>query len=117
MVSGCSSSSSSPSDGSSTPNTTTSTAPGNGSTTTVDFVKDVQPVIQEYCVGCHSGGNPAGGVDMSILKTNDDAKANKAMLSKMEIMVEGGKMPPRRGKPLPDDVKTKLIGQLKSLGS
>jgi mono/diheme cytochrome c family protein len=35
----------------------------------VDFVKLVQPVMDEYCVECHSGADPAGGYDFSSDKT------------------------------------------------
>jgi mono/diheme cytochrome c family protein len=31
----------------------------------VDFVKVVQPVLDEYCVECHSGADPDGGYDLS----------------------------------------------------
>ena len=30
-----------------------------------DYVKQVQPVWDQYCVSCHSGRNPKGGVDLS----------------------------------------------------
>ncbi len=35
----------------------------------VDFVKVVQPVLDKYCVKCHSGPNPAATVDLSNDKT------------------------------------------------
>lgn len=35
----------------------------------VDFVKLVQPVLDKYCVKCHSGADPAGGYDLSGDKT------------------------------------------------
>lgn len=35
----------------------------------VDFVKVVQPVLDKYCVKCHSGPNPKGGYDFSGDKT------------------------------------------------
>ena len=38
---------------------------------TVSFANDVFPVIDKYCVGCHSGGNPLAGL---FLKTYDDVK-------------------------------------------
>ncbi len=35
----------------------------------VDFVRHVQPVLDRYCVDCHQGANPEGGVDLSGDKT------------------------------------------------
>jgi len=32
---------------------------------TVDFVKQVQPVLDRYCASCHSGRNPKGSMDLS----------------------------------------------------
>ncbi len=30
----------------------------------VNFLRDVQPVLDRHCVGCHSGFEPAGGLDL-----------------------------------------------------
>jgi hypothetical protein len=35
----------------------------------VDFVQQVQPVLDKYCAKCHSGATPDGGVDLSGDKT------------------------------------------------
>lgn len=35
----------------------------------VDFVKQVQPVLDKYCAKCHSGPTPDGGIDLSGDKT------------------------------------------------
>ena len=35
----------------------------------VDYVKMVQPVLDQYCVRCHSGAKPEGGIDLSGDKT------------------------------------------------
>ena len=36
---------------------------------TVDFVEEVQPVLDRYCVRCHSGRTPKAGLDLSGDKT------------------------------------------------
>lgn len=38
---------------------------GSCNTTNVSYASDVQPVIQNNCVGCHSGGAPSGGIQLS----------------------------------------------------
>ena len=35
----------------------------------IDFVRVVQPVLDQYCTSCHSGPNPDGGCDLSGDKT------------------------------------------------
>ena len=40
---------------------------------TISFLRDVQPVLDEHCAGCHAGLNPAGGLDFSGgLLSHDD---------------------------------------------
>ncbi len=39
----------------------------NCDTTTVTFTGSVKPILQKYCIGCHSGTNPSGGIDLSNL--------------------------------------------------
>jgi hypothetical protein len=98
----------------STPSTSSTGGTTDPGTTTptvaVDFDKDVKPVVENYCTPCHTGPDPKGGIDVTKLTSSDSAT-----FAKMARMVDGGKMPPRNGKPLPADVKTKLVSDLKSL--
>lgn len=99
--------------------TTTGGAPSNeltpnnnkGAVAAVDFEKDVKPTIDTYCAKCHSGEKPAGQVDVTKL----DPKADGAKFMKMAGEVEGGKMPPPKGTPIPDAEKPKFIENLKKL--
>ena len=45
------------------------TPPAWGNEGLVDFVKNVQPVLDRNCVKCHSGANPPKGMDLSNDKT------------------------------------------------
>lgn len=85
-----------------------------GTTTTVDFVKDVKPTMESYCAPCHLGEGKKG-ITLDEFQTNEQATANKGKLARMLAEVEAGKMPPPNGKPLPEDVKTKLVADMKSL--
>lgn len=38
---------------------------GGCDTTSVSFSQDLQPIVNTYCKGCHSGGSPSGGLDLS----------------------------------------------------
>lgn len=33
--------------------------------TPVNYAQDIQPIWVNYCTGCHSGGSPSGGLDLS----------------------------------------------------
>ncbi|MBE0650942.1 MAG: hypothetical protein IH595_08865 [Bacteroidales bacterium] len=37
----------------------------NCDTSSVSFSGSVQPILQKYCIGCHSGSNPSGGINMT----------------------------------------------------
>lgn len=36
----------------------------------IDFVRDVQPVLNRHCARCHTGENPSGDLDLSPAPTN-----------------------------------------------
>ncbi len=78
---------------------------GNGGI--VDFVKLVQPVLDEYCVECHSGPNPDAGYDLSGDKTRLFSMSYDNLLGRSRSYrqhnMETGEMLPEeaaKGKPL-----------------
>jgi len=48
----------------------------------VDFVRHVQPVFDKYCVKCHSGPDPKGGLDLSGDKTRFFNMAYDSLLNR-----------------------------------
>lgn len=38
---------------------------GSCATANMSYAADIQPILQQYCVGCHSGSSPSGGVSYS----------------------------------------------------
>ncbi|MFA5190330.1 MAG: family 16 glycoside hydrolase [Verrucomicrobiia bacterium] len=73
----------------------------------VDFPTIVQPVLDKYCVRCHSGGDPAGGCDLSGDKTRYFNMAYDNLLGRSQSYrqhnMETGEMLPEeaaKGKPL-----------------
>ncbi len=81
----------------------------------LDFVKDVRPTLEAYCLPCH-GGKGQKGVTLDALATNEAAAANAVVFREMAEELEAGKMPPKTAKQPPDDVKAKLIADLRALG-
>jgi len=51
----------------------------------VDFVRHVQPVLDKYCVKCHSGPNPKKGMDLSGDKTRYFNMAYDTLLNNGQV--------------------------------
>lgn len=47
-----------------------------------DFIRDVQPILNRHCLSCHSGKQPAGGLDLSPARTNLFNLAYENLMSK-----------------------------------
>jgi len=85
----------------------------------VDFVKDIQPLLEKACIKCHSGPKAKGGLSFetkeTLLKGGSEGKVvvvGKAAESKIHKVVIAPKtddmrMPPD-GEPLPKDATDKL---------
>ncbi|MES1228187.1 MAG: hypothetical protein ABUL72_05910, partial [Armatimonadota bacterium] len=50
--------------------------------TTADFMTKTAPSLQKFCTPCHVGDKAKGGLDITSIKSNDDAKAAKDKLAK-----------------------------------
>jgi mono/diheme cytochrome c family protein len=76
------------------------------------FDRDIAPVFNKYCVGCHSGPQPKADI-MLKFKDEDDARSrmatNDEFWDKVTTMVGGGMMPPATVKNRPSDEERKLL--------
>ena len=67
----------------------------------VDFVRNVQPVFDKYCIKCHSGANPEKGLDLSGDKTRYFNMAYDSLLDRGMIQYHWlGRAPVRNWAPL-----------------
>ena len=73
----------------------------------VDYVKIVQPVLDRHCAKCHSGGDPAGGCDLTgdktrIFSMSYDNLLGRSRSYRQHDMATGEMIPSERakGKPL-----------------
>ena len=78
-----------------------------------DFDRHIAPLLASYCLGCHSGAEPKGGLDLSereaAMKGGESGvaiAAGKVDASLLWQRIEQGEMPPKEK--LPDDVKQTL---------
>ena len=69
-------------------------------TTLPSFDRDVAPVVNEYCVGCHGGKDAPGGVSLKKGMTVADAKRQSGLWTKVAKNVSSMHMPPE-GMPAP----------------
>jgi len=60
----------------------------------VSFVKDVLPIVQKHCLGCHGGPKPKADFSMDKLTTQDTVAKNRDAWEKVLINVRNGDMPP-----------------------
>ena len=72
------------------------------------FKHDVLPMIQKYCVGCHTGASAQGGVELSGFK--DTASVLKAgdVWDNVAQNISSGHMPPE-GAPAPTKVQRETV--------
>jgi mono/diheme cytochrome c family protein len=59
------------------------------------FRKDVAPVLQKYCVGCHGGNSPAAGVTLATYKDTASVIKERSLWEKAGRNVSSGHMPPK----------------------
>lgn len=75
-------------------------APVSDAALTREFASTVRPVINKYCVACHSGGSPAAGFDLKSYTTVDLVAQDYLRWTTMIHKLESNQMPPK-GMPQP----------------
>ena len=75
------------------------------------FRKDVAPVLQTYCAGCHAGPSPRGGMRLVFTDETDARSALKedgGFWERVANELSGRHMPPA-GRPQPTDAQRDLL--------
>jgi hypothetical protein len=73
-----------------------------------DFAGGVRPLVQKYCLACHSTKSKKGDFDLERFATIDDIRKDVKPWQAVMEMLEAGEMPPK-GKPQPSAVERKQI--------
>src|SRR5262245_56464915 len=71
------------------------------------FAHTVGPLLERYCVPCHAGASPRGGVKLAGL-TPTTALREPGRWRQVAQAVRGGRMPPA-GKPRPTAAQTRAL--------
>jgi hypothetical protein len=81
------------------------------------FIREVRPLLQEHCLGCHSGAAPQGKLDLSapadLLRSVKPGKPEESLLYKVVSHSGAVRMP--LGKPrLPEAALAKIAGWIRA---
>jgi hypothetical protein len=72
-------------------------APGN-SRPTISFTRQVVPLLNQYCIGCHGGDKPRAGVALDRYKDDTAAATDDPTWEKVQKALRDGAMPPAKKK-------------------
>lgn len=74
------------------------------------FSGTVLPFLKKHCYGCHTGDDPAGGLDFSMFRAEADARKNPDVWAKVSRKLSTGQMPPLN-EPRPDKADVEAVLQ------
>lgn len=79
-----------------------------------EYAKDIRPLLQKYCLGCHSTKLKKGSLDLERFGSSDEIRKDVKPWQGMIEQIETGEMPPK-DKPQPTaEEKKKLIAWVKN---
>src|SRR5579884_3717538 len=71
---------------------------------TADYATVVRPLVQKYCLGCHSTKAKKGSLDLERFATVENLRRDLKPWQQVLEQLEAGEMPPR-GKPQPSEME------------
>ncbi|MEN9573028.1 MAG: hypothetical protein RL514_883 [Verrucomicrobiota bacterium] len=80
-----------------------------GRAATSDFAKDIRPLLNEFCLKCHSTKDHKGDLDLERFKSLDAVKRDPKVWLQVEEQLELGEMPPKDKPQLSSAQKAKLV--------
>ena len=81
----------------------------------IEFAKDVKPLTQKFCSGCHSGKEPPAGVDVSKAKGDADLQKDSAHWERIVKALRSNHMPPPAAPQPTREQRELLIASLESI--
>jgi hypothetical protein len=74
-----------------------------------DFQKDIRPLLNEFCLKCHSTKDHKGDLDLERFKSLDAVKRDAKVWQQVEEQLELNEMPPKDKPQLSSAQKAKLV--------
>ena len=69
-------------------------------TTDVSFAGDILPILDTHCNGCHSGGAPSAGLNLTFHSTVAESALEWSLLERLRLPATNIRMMPLGGQPL-----------------
>ena len=82
--------------GADTPKAASPAIPATPSVDNAAFEKQIKPLLQQFCLGCHSANNASAGVNLAAFKDVAAVQRDPATWRKVQAQVRGRTMPPAR---------------------
>ena len=73
------------------------------------FETSVKPFLQTYCYGCHGGGQPAAGFDLTAYATPDSVTRDQRRWNLVLARLKAGEMPPSQSRQQPTPVQRQSV--------
>jgi uncharacterized protein DUF1592/uncharacterized protein DUF1588/uncharacterized protein DUF1587/uncharacterized protein DUF1595/uncharacterized protein DUF1585 len=73
------------------------------------FETTVKPFLQNYCYGCHGGGQPAAGFDLTSYATQDSVISDQRRWNLVLARLKAGEMPPSQSRQQPDAAQRQSV--------
>jgi mono/diheme cytochrome c family protein len=77
-----------------------------------EYAAMARPLLERYCLACHSTEAMEGELDLERFATLDDVRRDTAVWLKVGEMLDNGEMPPKEGRRMPDERRAALRGWL-----
>ena len=74
----------------------------------VDFLKDIRPVLAEYCITCHSTEKQKGDLDLERFSSMEKVQRDPIVWQHALEQIRDGEMPPK-DKPQPSAEQMKVL--------
>ncbi|MFO1019874.1 MAG: DUF1592 domain-containing protein [Planctomycetales bacterium] len=72
------------------------------------YTKEIRPLLQKYCLNCHSTELQEGQLDLERFKTLGDLRKDSKPWPRVVEMLDNGEMPPKKSKQLTSDERKQL---------
>ncbi len=80
-----------------------------------EYAAGVRPLVQKYCVGCHSAAALKGGLDLERFAGTADVRRDLKVWQASLEMLDAGEMPPK-GKPQPTAAeRARMVGWVRGV--
>ena len=70
--------------------------------TAISYAGDILPLLDNHCNGCHSGGAPSAGLDLTVHSSAAESALAGILLERLRLPATNIRMMPLGGQPLPE---------------